>query len=196
MAPAAGGRATCLEERRVLAATPRSRSRGCPACRPPVVRARARARARWSCRASPTGKHRVRELVLRQREEKVRLILGRIGAALQYVAAGCGIEIDPRVVACRDEVGAEPLGAADERRELEVAIAVDARNRRPSRRVLADEIRDDGVGELTLEIDDVVRESRASPRRGGRRGDRQSCSTCRRRAMREPSGEVVDAAWS
>ena len=106
-------------------------------------------------------KHRVRELRLVQREEEVRLILRRVRAALQPVASGGGIEIHARVVTRRHELRAEPVGAVDERRELQVAVAVDARDRRAAGRILADEVRDDGLGELRLEIDDVVRDADA-----------------------------------
>ena len=50
-----------------------------------------------------------------------------------------------------------------QRRELQVTIAVDARNRRPARRILLDEVRDDVIAELLFEIHDVVRD--AKPRR-------------------------------
>jgi hypothetical protein len=105
--------------------------------------------------------HRVRQLLLIQRKEKVRLILGGIGAAFQPVAAGGRIEIDTCVVSRRHEVGAEALGAGDERGKFQIAVAVHARNGRASGRVLAHEIRDDGVGKLALEIDDVVRDADA-----------------------------------
>src|SRR5262249_18905844 len=50
----------------------------------------------------------------------------------------------------------EALGALDERRELQVAVAVHAGDGRPSRGVLADEVRDHVLLELVLEVDDVV----------------------------------------
>ena len=81
--------------------------------------------------------HRVRQLRLVEREQEVRLILRRVRAALQPVAAGGGIEIHARVVTRRHELRAEPLGAGGERRELEVAVAVHARDRRAAGRVLA-----------------------------------------------------------
>jgi hypothetical protein len=57
----------------------------------------------------------------------------------------------------RDRLGVEPLGPLDERGELQIAVAVHARDRRPARRVLADEVRDDVLFERPLEIDDVMR---------------------------------------
>ncbi len=52
-------------------------------------------------------------------------------------------------------------GALGERRELQVAVAVHARNRRSAARVLLHEVRDHLIGELALEIDDVVRDTDA-----------------------------------
>ena len=66
----------------------------------------------------------MRELRLRQREQEVRLILRRIGAALEQVTRRSPVALDARVVAGGDDVGAEPLGALGERRELQVAVAV------------------------------------------------------------------------
>jgi hypothetical protein len=54
---------------------------------------------------------------------------------------------------------AEPDGALEQRRKLQVAVAVRARQRRPPARVLPHEVRDDGLLELPLEVDDVVGES-------------------------------------
>ena len=59
-------------------------------------------------------------------------------------------------MAGRDRASLERLGPLDERRELQVAVAVHARNRRPSRRVLADEVGHDVLLEAPLEVDDVV----------------------------------------
>ena len=101
-------------------------------------------------------KHRVGELRLRQREEEVRLILGRIGAAQEPILAGRGIPLDAGVMAGGDEVGVERLGPRRQRRELQVAVAVHAGNRRAAAGVLAHEVRDHLLGELPLEIDDVV----------------------------------------
>jgi hypothetical protein len=47
----------------------------------------------------------------------------------------------------------------EKRRELQIAVAMRTRQRRPARCVLLNEIRDDGVPELALEIDDVVRKA-------------------------------------
>jgi hypothetical protein len=102
------------------------------------------------------GKHRVRELILRQREQEIGLILRRIDAALEDVAAGGLVALDPRVVSSRDEPRPKALGARRQGRELQVAVAVHAGDRRPACRVLADEVRHDRLAELPLEVDDVV----------------------------------------
>ena len=101
-------------------------------------------------------KHRVRELRLVEREQEVRLILGRIRSALQAIPAGRRIQIHARVMAGRDEVRAHAFGPGDEGRELQVAVAVHARNRRPAGGVLVDEVGDDRIARTALEIDDVV----------------------------------------
>jgi len=98
------------------------------------------------------------ELILRERKQEVRLILCRIRAALQEKAAGRRIALDPRVMAGRHGVGAEAARPIDERGELQVAVAMRAGQRRASRRVLADEVRDDLLVELLLEVDDVMRD--------------------------------------
>src|SRR5262249_11822539 len=59
----------------------------------------------------------------------------------------------------RDRVGAEAAGALDQRRELQIAVAVRAGQRRAPGRVLADEVRDDLRIELPLEIQNVVRDA-------------------------------------
>jgi hypothetical protein len=105
--------------------------------------------------------HRVRKLRLIQREEEVGLILRRVHAAQQLVAPGLGVEIDARVVAGGDKLGVESRGTLSERRELQVAVAMNAGNGRPAACVLVHEIRDHLIGELALEVDDVVRDTDA-----------------------------------
>src|SRR5438094_911412 len=53
------------------------------------------------------GEDRAGELLLGQREQKVRLIPGRIGAAPQAMPSALPVALDARVVAGRDRVGAE-----------------------------------------------------------------------------------------
>ena len=84
-----------------------------------------------------------------------------VHAALQPEAAADRVAIDARVVPGGDRLRAEALRAGRERRELQVAVAVDARNRRPARGVLLDEVRHDVLAELALEVDDVVGDAEA-----------------------------------
>ena len=81
-------------------------------------------------------KHAARELILRQREQEVRLVLVAVGAALQQPAA-VGALLDARVVAGGHVLGAEAARAIEQRRELQVAVAVRAGERRAPGRVLA-----------------------------------------------------------
>jgi hypothetical protein len=53
----------------------------------------------------------------------------------------------------------ESSSAIEQRRELQVAVAMRTRDWRPARRVLVDEVRDHGVAELSLEVDDVMGET-------------------------------------
>ena len=55
----------------------------------------------------PTGNTRVRELVLRQREQEIRLVLVRVDAAQQPIPAPVLVEGDARVVAGGDRGGVE-----------------------------------------------------------------------------------------
>src|SRR5258705_367900 len=65
------------------------------------------------------------KLILRQREEEVRLVLARIGAALQQPATVCRL-LDPRIMACCDLLGAKPERAIEQRRKLQIAVAMGA----------------------------------------------------------------------
>jgi hypothetical protein len=56
-----------------------------------------------------------------------------------------------------DALGVQAACAVQERRELEVAVAVRAGQRCPARGIFAHEVRDDGLLKLPLEIHDVVR---------------------------------------
>src|SRR5262249_11347834 len=65
-------------------------------------------------------KPRARELVLRQREQKVRLVLPRVHASLQEVAVAVLVEIHLRVVPRGDCLCTERLGALHEGCELQI----------------------------------------------------------------------------
>ena len=89
MAPARARVRALLRRRTPRSRRPgRSRSPGCPACRRPAGRGAARTRAPRPSARSPTGKTARGELLLRQREQEVRLVLRGIDAALQQIAAG------------------------------------------------------------------------------------------------------------
>jgi hypothetical protein len=101
------------------------------------------------------GEHGVSQLILRQRKQEIRLILGGIDGALEQISAR-RVTFHACVVSGRDRVGAEAGRAIDERRELQVAVAMRAGKGRAARGVLPDEVRDDLLVELPLEIQDVV----------------------------------------
>ena len=108
ISPAAGRRHRAGARRSRRRRRPeRSRSRGCRACRRPPGRD-APACARTSAlRQVADGKHRVRELILRQREQKIRLVLVAVGAAPQPVPPRVLVERHASVVAGGDGRGVE-----------------------------------------------------------------------------------------
>ena len=77
----------------------------------------------------PDRKARARELLLREREQEVGLVLRRVRAAPQHEAA-VGAALDARVVTGGQRVGAKAERAIEQRRELQIGVAVRARNRR------------------------------------------------------------------
>ncbi len=109
----------------------------------------------------PHREDRVRQLRLRQGEEKIGLVLVRIEAAEESIPPRGLVALDPGVVPGADQPRPEAGRAVHQRRELQVAVAVYARDRRPSRRVLAHEVRDHRLVELLLEVDDVVGDAEA-----------------------------------
>ena len=123
-------------------------------------------------------KHRAGQLLLRQREQEVRLVLVAIDAALEQPSSGRR-SLDARVVAGRHLVGAESPRAIEQRRELEVAVAVRARQRRPARGVLAGRSSRSPSPGTAARSSGCSAGSRASRRRGARRGDRRACSRSR-----------------
>src|SRR6266571_5286170 len=70
-------------------------------------------------------KHGTGELILRQREQEVRLVLVRIGAALQQPATVWRL-LDPRIMACCNPLCAKPERAIEQRRKLQIAVAMGA----------------------------------------------------------------------
>ena len=69
------------------------------------------------------------------------------------------VAIGPDVVPRRDEIHPECVGPAQERTELDLAVASRARVRGEPARVLLDEVLDDGGLEVRGQIADLERES-------------------------------------
>ena len=101
----------------------------------------------------------VRELLLRQAKQKIRLVLLRVDGAQQAIAAGRFVEADARVVAGGDAVGADLLRGHQQLLELDVVVAQRAGNRRAPGEIVLHEGAHHGVLEEPLEIHDVVRQA-------------------------------------
>ena len=97
-----------------------------------------------------------RELLLREAEEEVGLVLGRVGGARENPAAARCVEVVAGVVAGGDAVGADLAGGGEELVELEVVVAEGAGDGRAAGEVLVDEGADDLGLEALLLVDDVV----------------------------------------
>ena len=82
---------------------------------------------------APTGKSAPASCSCVEREQEVGLVLVRIRAASQLPAA-VAVAGDRGVVARRDVRRTQPLRAIEQRRELQIAVAVRARDRRAARR--------------------------------------------------------------
>ena len=105
------------------------------------------------------GEHQSGEDLRPDAPQHVRLILGRIEAAMQAdfpVRAGQ----QPGVMARGDPLGPDAVGVLEQFAEFEPRIAHDARVGRAAGRVFGDEIADN-LAELLLEVDGVERDSQA-----------------------------------
>ena len=102
------------------------------------------------------GEPRRRQLRLGERPQEIRLVLAPIAGAAQLPETGRRVALDPRVVAGGDGRRVPRLRAGQERAELEVAVAADARHRRASAAVALAERRDHGALELLGHVEDVV----------------------------------------
>jgi len=80
----------------------------------------------------------VSELLLRQAKEKVGLILGQIGGALENPAAACGVVLVDRIVAGGDAISADGARGLEQLVELEVVVAERTGNGRAPGEVLGD----------------------------------------------------------
>jgi len=88
--------------------------------------------------------------------EHVRLVLGRVGAAGEQPAAA--MLDDAGVVAGGEPVAACATREREQLREAEAAVAANARVRRLTAGVAADERRDHGAAELLAQVEGDVRE--------------------------------------
>ena len=102
-------------------------------------------------------KERVRQLLLGQAEEKVGLVLGQIGGALENPAAARRVELVHGVVAGGDAVGADGACGLEQLVELEMVVAERTGNGRASGQILGDKGPDHIPFEALLLIDDVIR---------------------------------------
>ena len=98
------------------------------------------------------------ELLLRQVEEHIALVLLEERRLLQFPAAGLVIVFDPRIVSGDDEFAVERIRLAEELLELEIPVAIDAGVRRAAVLIGLHEGVHDGLFELRLEVHDVVRD--------------------------------------
>ena len=122
-----------------------------------AVRRPSRAGAHVGLRHLTDGQQSARQLPLAQHVEHVRLVL--VASAPRATGSTLRRVDDPRVVAGRDLVEAELLGALEHAPELHRAVALDTRVRRLARRVGVD-VRRDHVGiEVVGEVEDVVRDA-------------------------------------
>ena len=101
-------------------------------------------------------KERARQLLLREAEEEVGLVLGEICGPLENPAPARGVELVDRVVAGGDAAGADGAGGEEQLVELEVVVAERAGNRRAAGQVFIDERPDHIALEALLLVDDVV----------------------------------------
>src|SRR4051794_9561044 len=117
----------------------------------------------------PQGEERARELPLAQHVKHVGLVLRPVGATEESPAVP-GLDV-PRVMAGRDEVDPEVVGAVEEGSELDAFVASDARVRRATRLVLVEEVGEDRSIERLGHVEDLEREA-GDPRDVGRVGSR------------------------
>ena len=106
--------------------------------------------------AAAEREERAGELLLRQSEEEVGLVLGSIGGALEDPAAALRVVLVAGVVAGGDAVGADLARGDEQLIELQMVVAERAGDGRASGEILVDEGADDVALEALLLVDDVV----------------------------------------
>ncbi len=99
------------------------------------------------------------ELLLREREKEVRLVLGGVDAAQQPPSAGRLLPGDAGVVTGGHGVRPERGGAVAQLGELQFAVAVRARQGRPPGQILVHEVGDHRLLEPPFQVDDVMRDA-------------------------------------
>src|SRR5262245_58696462 len=99
---------------------------------------------------------RRRELLLREAEQEVRLVLASVESPQEPLTARGGIVVLARVVSGRDVLDAEGSRARQQALELDLGIAPRARQGSAPLEIVADEGGDHSVLERALEVDDVV----------------------------------------
>src|SRR5207244_489630 len=112
-------------------------------------------------------KARARELILGERPEEIRLILAGIDALAEQEAPAGLVTSDARVVSCRHSHRVPRTRSHEQRSELHVSIARDARDRGATDAVVSDEAIDDHAVELVRGVQEVIRDlerSRDVPR--------------------------------
>ena len=102
---------------------------------------------------------RMRELLLRERVQHVGLVLAPVGGTLQQISSALRVVFDYGVVSRRDVVVSELLRAPEHSVELDAAVALDTRIRRPPADVALREMLHDVLAEAVLEIENEVLET-------------------------------------
>src|SRR5260370_41886311 len=78
----------------------------------------------------PQGEHRPTELLLREPEKKIRLVLGMIRRTLEQPTAATVVELHAGIGPSRDRFRAELLCHSEELIKLQMIVAENARDRR------------------------------------------------------------------
>ena len=139
------------------------------------ARRRARARTSYFVR-SPTGKTARASCSCVNENRKYDWSFAGVGAALQQYLPAVGVAVDPRVVTGRNLLGAEATRALEQRRKLQVAVAVRAGKRRAAGAYSRTKFETTCSSNCTLEIQDVMRDPIVVPR-AAHRADRRACSS-------------------
>src|SRR5581483_2608836 len=107
----------------------------------------------------PQRKQGAAELLLGQPEEKICLILGKIGRPLHQPATTLVIVLDTRVMAGGEQIGANLASRDQQLVELQVVVAKAARNRRAAGEIFLHERLHNVALETLFLVDDVIRDA-------------------------------------